>query len=327
MLTDPKDTLGYQASRVLFQNRDMSGVPCAHVALALKPVFSGTAGNHLVPEQAALSFYCGNHGMAGLLAEYEHPLQKLKSDDLEFVNEYVREANWLAMAGFTYLLMICIRESRHLQNAKQFRLNIEETTDKVTADFIASVPDDAAAAQTQFLTNTPKCSLGNLLTGLVFCFAKGGWGGGYGGKKWALIAQTGLDFVNGKTTAEMMLDTLWTLAHNGGPIWNKGQIFHPHTSDLAKILDVQRAGQIPQMIVQGTHLKHKSATVLTKKWADFVVARFKIEPTVNWALVKKLGALGDYEDLIKKQTVDTGEGLIEVMPNEFVSIFKMKRAA
>ena len=30
---------------------------------------------------------------------------------------------------------------------------------------------------------------------------------------------------SGEFSAEMMLDTIWTLAHNGGPIFNKGQFY------------------------------------------------------------------------------------------------------
>ena len=55
-------------------------------------------------------------------------------------------------------------------------------------------------------------------------------------------------FVSGEFSAEMMLDTVWTLAHNGGPIFNKGQ-FYACTANALRILDVQRSGQIPEAVL------------------------------------------------------------------------------
>jgi len=47
---------------------------------------------------------------------------------------------------------------------------------------------------------------------------------------------------------EMFVDTVWTLAHNNGPIFNKGMLYTGYSGHLYTILDVQAAGQIPQLV-------------------------------------------------------------------------------
>jgi len=57
-----------------------------------------------------------------------------------------------------------------------------------------------------------------------------GSGGGYGGEKWAVIADHALDFWNDVTLQDMIIsiDTSVSLVHNGGLCYQKGYIFNPN---------------------------------------------------------------------------------------------------
>src|SRR5208283_4005185 len=91
--------------------------------------------------------------------------------------------------------------------------------------------------------------IGTFCKGLAWQFYKCKWAGGYGGKKWGVVTDCLARFVTGEFSAEMMLDTVWTLAHNGGPIFNKGQFYACYGHTLYRILDVQRSGQIPEAVL------------------------------------------------------------------------------
>jgi hypothetical protein len=56
----------------------------------------------------------------------------------------------------------------------------------------------------------------------------------------------------------MMVDTGYTLAHNGGPIFNKGMMYSGYNHNIYALLDIQRSGQVPEYILD------KEYTFITK---------------------------------------------------------------
>lgn len=75
-------------------------------------------------------------------------------------------------------------------------------------------------------------------------FRKGGWGGAYGGKKWADIALVFKRYLDGEISAMIAADRAWTLVHNTGPIFNKGFYFEHHDSGLMKVLNAQATSSV-----------------------------------------------------------------------------------
>ena len=65
--------------------------------------------------------------------------------------------------------------------------------------------------------------------------------------------------LTGTTSMEMLVDTGYTLAHNGGPIFNKGMMYTHYDSHFLTILDLQRAGQMLDLLT-GTNLHVLSHT-------------------------------------------------------------------
>jgi hypothetical protein len=91
--------------------------------------------------------------------------------------------------------------------------------------------------------------IGTYVDAISYTFHNGSFSGGYGGKKWGIVTDCLANFVHGIYSAEMMLDVGFTLAHNGGPIFNKGMCYTMYDgSQLIKILDVQNVGMTPQLV-------------------------------------------------------------------------------
>jgi len=65
-------------------------------------------------------------------------------------------------------------------------------------------------------------------------------GGGYGGPKWAHIAEAVQLYFEGEVTAEVFVDRAFDLQHNGGPVFNKHHMVPFHRDVLKKQLDAKR---------------------------------------------------------------------------------------
>ena len=98
-------------------------------------------------------------------------------------------------------------------------------------------------------------TIGKFCEALAWQFYHCKWAGGYGGKKWGVVTDCLVRFVKGEFSAEMMMDTVWTLSHNSGPIFNKGQFYGMYGHNLYRILDVQRSGQVPEAVLFDAPIK------------------------------------------------------------------------
>lgn len=309
------DTLAFQLSRPGVVSRSLADIPASVVAGRISDfrkakdvsAFFGAAPatgacpvmGH--PEHDAITFYMLQHAVAVIRQRVSvyAPL----GDFLPILNTYHQ---WLAILSarmFYYLLLICTRESRHVHN------NLTDSTfsalrDKYgqgCIDFNKSIKGKGSDEAADMLTESPpNATLGNYTAYLTDNFNKGQYSGGFGGKAWGKVAEVLRDFVHGTLTAEMMMDTSFTLCHNNGPIFNKGMLFHSYTHRIYKILDVQRSGQIPQLVGSsgvkefGQHngmLYAQCREVLEDAFTGYV----------DWFMVEELGALKSYTDEQKQQ--------------------------
>jgi hypothetical protein len=343
-LLAPKDTLAYQlGGRPMFIKRVLSDVPASEVAKSLK-VFMSSA-HEVMPEREALAFYMLNHAVAEVRARVDMnaPLGKY----LPILERY----NKLAYAStrmFYYILIICVRETRHLHNAETWKQNIVPLYGQAAANWVASIPDDASSAMKIFYGNPPAATVGQCVDAMHYAFKKGKWSGGFGGKAWADVNDAICKFTHGEFSAEMMMDIAFTLCHNGGPIFNKGMLYtHYNNAELLKILDVQRAGQIPQLIVSGQVSPHYLDHELISDYKMCVdILGDCFTGPVDWKQVMALGAKGNYSKFvtgsapaaakgfapkvkspIKSPMGKKKEGVFSVMPGVEVPIIKHKRAA
>jgi hypothetical protein len=298
-LTAPQDTLAFHMARPFTTQRDMRHVATPLVAAKIRQFMDHDGAAGTLPESEALWFYALNHGMAEVMkakAPYE-PLGDLQP----FVQGYHARMGPKAVRALYYLVLICARESRHVKVHPGSTL-AQSITKKhgqeawLFNDAIRS--KGSSGAYQHFLAHPPAITIGAFVESLRDIFYEGSFSGGYGGPAWGAVADCLCRFVRGEYSAEMMLDTNWTLAHNNGPIFNKGMMYASYGGLLQKILDVQRAGQVNELLLT------KDSPVVTKfcpaelsDAAAWIKARFpgSVGAYVDWYAVQALGAIGNYQ--------------------------------
>lgn len=311
-----KDTIAYQLhTRPAFVSLNMSDVPLPQVVDAMMAfrgqsdayqTIPGATNNEPVegkPEVDALIFYMLNHAVS-LVRQRVHPLQPL-GKYLPLFDLYATEMAVRTQRMFFYLLLICTRESRHDKAKDQNRdsWGYSEKIIKFHRSLGGMGSDGAASA---LCKNPPSVTLGEYTRYLSDTFYKGNYNGGFGGKAWGQVADVLRDYVSGKLTAEMMMDTSFTLCHNNGPIFNKGMLFSGYSHDIYHILDVQRSGQIPQLIAEKVlaHTKVHLVQLIWSRCHKLLGAEF--DGYVDYFKVEELGALKKYDAQKNKQVQEHG---------------------
>jgi hypothetical protein len=202
-------------------------------------------------EHEALLFYLLNHAFSELRAKYNEDAN-LPPRAQDLAATYM---DLLANSGrrmFSYVLMIVTRESRHMLHKDHLAQGLSELIGEKAAKryfkFRGKLPSSSDGAVAKLKSSPPNMTLGDYATAVEYIFDNAGWGGGYGGEPWGKIARTLRRYATGEYTMEMFMDTAWTLAHNNGPMFNKGLLYKHYDSDIHTILDVQSSGQIPHFI-------------------------------------------------------------------------------
>lgn len=304
-LTHPKDTLSHHLARVFTAKRDMSKVPCSAVASAVTKYVAADKHSSTMPEAEALWFYGMNHGMALLMAEYS-PLEPMLPDDLMYVESYYDHMSAKSVRAFYYLLLICLREARHNKSLTKDKAAMTKQFGASCAEFFYMNGGEQAIHQ-KFLSTPPPCSIGTFVQCIRWQFYNSSWNGGYGGPAWGKVTDCLVRFVTGEFTAEMMMDTIWTLAHNNGPIFNKGHLYGHYTANLVRILDIQRSGQVIEAVLHGDEVAQYAPPEL-KQVLSWVDGRFpgKIGQFVDWYVVEALGSVHKYPADKQKQIAKHG---------------------
>ena len=298
-LTAPKDTIAWHSTRPMFAHRDMSHVPMREVAGALKAFIKSPGFDKTLPETDALWFYMMNHATA-LIGKRHDRMQPLGEYD-EIYDVYA-SMNTRVVRMFYYLLVICIRESRHLKTTSAIENEVKTNWGTMVWNFIRSIPDSASSAMTAIIDDPSDCRIGDVVQAMGHCFYEGNWNSQYGGKKWGAINDVLEAFVYGKYSGEMMMDTAFTLAHNNGPIFNKGMLYkNYHSKHMLCILDVQRAGMIPQYLNGKTSKSYgMDADLLNMHQRCKALMKDEFSGNVDWDKVMELGSVGKYQNVKSK---------------------------
>lgn len=318
-----KDTPAYQFGvRPAVQCRDMSSVMVPDVVKSMDRMFdtanlydfgtNQTTKSSLGlnyepycgdPERDAVVFYMMNH-VVSIARQGMHPYESF-GDRLPLIEEYHRQLGFRASRMFFYMLLICTRESRHEKKSKDESMwvGFSEKYGSEIMKLHASIKGKGSdAAADRFRNNPPNCQLGKYTEFLAEVFYKGSYSHGFGGKAWGKVADVLNEYVHGKITAEMMLDTSFTLCHNNGPIFNKGMLFGGYSHEIYRILDVQRSGQIPQFVANKETKWAKDPVV--KELFDMSVSIMGpkgLTGHVDWYMVENLGAMKKYPEEKQKQ--------------------------
>tara|TARA_R110002020_G_scaffold159439_6_gene343255 strand:+ start:2971 stop:3816 length:846 start_codon:yes stop_codon:yes gene_type:complete len=84
-------------------------------------------------------------------------------------------------------------------------------------------------------------------------FSLKGWGSGYGGMRWANIADTLYSYEKGITTQHTFVDTCFGLEHNGGAYFNKWW----STGYLKEVLDANQEGNYCALLTHSSSMVKK----------------------------------------------------------------------
>jgi len=302
--------MAHQKQRPLQTNIDLSDAKLQHVMTQYAKLRTDLAANdgeiEAKPESDALWFYVQQHAMG--LAERNLDNDEPMGDYEKYVNQYHSTGQRKTMRMFYYLLLITTRESRHA-NSGTGKTKLYNKYPDIVEFHKNHVQDSSASSAIQALIdNAPDITLGEYTRFLVDAFTLPGYGGGYGGKAWASIARPLRDFVHGKISAEILMDTAWTLEHNNGQIFNKGMLYHNgNSSVLHKILDVQRSGQIPQLIAHHyTDLNKYVSSDMRQYVEKFMRVDSGFGGRVDWNEVKNIHGTACYHAEMKAQNASAG---------------------
>ena len=243
-------------------------------------------------DTVAAVFYLGNHAVAELKNRYPENLPL--GEERGLLEAYNSMLSVVALRIAQYLLVIGNRESRHThQDSNLTDLHYEHGHPMHLVSYTQEIHgEDYTDVLTKLREEPPESTLGEYVDYLHAVFTYGRFSNSYGGGMWAKVMSPLRELVRGNITAEVMVDTAWTLAHNTGPIFNKNTLFSMDASKLQKVLDVQRAGQIPQYISEysdslNDHTGHLDWLVECTERALPGLSGFGL---VNWEKVSELGA-------------------------------------
>ena len=300
------ETIRQHKARPLSRNIDLSGVSLQEVMQnygKLKQDLLDAEGTiKVVPENDALWFYLQQHAMS-LIERRLSPEEPVRQYG-DFLNRYHSEMQPKTLRMFYYLLLICTRESRHMGGTpgkKKLWAKYPNIRD-FHNDYVQDSSADAAVQA--IIDNAPDVTLGEYTQFLVDAFIFPTYSGGFGGKAWEEVATPLNEFVQGRISAEIMMDTAFTLAHNNGPIFNKGMLYNNYSPYLNLILDVQRSGQIPQLIASNENDIKKFITPRMVEFiADFSAIESGFGGEVDWGIVKNIKGQVAYKQKIKSNTM------------------------
>jgi hypothetical protein len=308
-------TLDQAKKALLFQARDLSNTP---MPLVVAQVSNYMKSSTLVGvEDSAVMFYLLNQTVGNISTLFNKD-EELPADAENVVQLYLNDASNSSIRLFYYILLVITREIRHLHQQKTEQPKWVATYGEHLPLFIKSLSGLGSHGAVNFLLDTcsngmlDQITLGDYVKVITDLFNTGKFSGGYGGKPWGKIAETLRKMVYGETSIEIMNDTAWTLAHNNGPMFNKGLFYKSYTPVIYKVLDVQRSGQIPELIYESLNsgLFGKEVISTFKLCSPF----FKREVAlgVDWYLVESLGSLKTYHAEKVQQTKASGV----VVPNK-----------
>lgn len=305
-----KDTLAGLKQSSLFEPRRID-VPLVMTIAKLNAYMQSPT--IVRPEAEAVKFYFANH-IYSLIASKYGPHEPLPEAVYPLARGYIKMSSELIVRLVYYTLMITTREARHFPGPTTVLDNIEIECGKGVGTFFKGGDSAEETLLKRLQEKPPHCSLERYMRALVKIFNESpNWSSSYGGPNWGNIAETLRKMVAGDLSAEMFADVAFTLAHNGGPMFNKGMLYDfDQRYPLLKILDVQRSGQIPQMVTNGelpVQAQKLDAYALSYVKNAIDVFPAEVLGYVDWYKVETLGALQSYGKEKQAQLIKHGPSL------------------
>lgn len=306
----PKNTLAYFQAAPQFKPMNVGQTPIKTLAAATKQyrTHCGTVS----PDDEAVEFYAINH-CAAIVKKNFTLNEPLPGWAKTVMDEYLSMATEQGLRMLHYLYSITVRECRHIKIMDEsfWTDTIAKKHGIAVAEFVKTQisPSNEDMAVKAYMDSKSMEPAVKLAEAVRDCFYKGKWHSGYGGKAWGKVSDCLVAFLKGETSMEAMVDTAYTLAHNNGPIFNKGMMYSHYSGEFITILDVQRSGQIPEMLMDSVDYglkRPERAKIIVQATAKNCPEEFG--PFLDWKKVKDLGAVHNHESKYQLQLKHHGEG-------------------
>ena len=202
------------------------------------------------PEEDIIRFYLGAHILGVVESKYGIDTD-LPADVAELVKTHHSNMEDVFFRIFTYLLLISVGESRHGKvHSKTAAILKQYGMDVKNFGTVTNGKKNRSGSRDEFLSCDRDLLDFSRYCDWMFvnCFAGMG---SYGGQKWKNISQKITQVLEGEISPFTMVDVAWALVHNTGSIFNKNTIYNHeiHGSGLTQLLDMQRGGAIPSLIM------------------------------------------------------------------------------
>jgi hypothetical protein len=249
----PKNTLAYYTSAPQTHQHDLSALPTKVLAEATWK-YKQSCGQ-TSPNDDAVTFYTLNH-CASIVRKLFTPNEPLPEWAQKVMETYTDVCMAQGERMLHYILCITTREMRHLKSCTPaFWAKVSTKFGAKSVDTLKHISSDGGedTAMNKYMKTPPDMPIGQYTQTLAYAFhhaGGAGWAGSYGGKPWGNVTDAVVAMLSGATSMEMLVDTGYTLAHNGGPIFNKSIMYSMYDGHFMTILDVQRSGQMLDLMLE-----------------------------------------------------------------------------
>lgn len=326
-------TLDYYLSAPYFRKVDLRGLQLAPFLSQMRSnVVVHSSVDKVSPDTEAIEFYCMNH-LAAMIRRKFTPYEELPDWANKVMQQYLSMVVRQHRRLLYYTAIICTREARHGSSVSGDGIFVAQKANDDYKALYEKIHDEGSLEAAEiFLNFKPTGSAVSYYSTIDTLFNEGHWSGGsFGGKPWGTVTTNLLRFLRGEISSEAMIDTAYTLAHNNGPIFNKGMLYSKYGNKFLTILDVQRAGQMPELVAEyadkGFSLA-KMAPWLVECVQLVAGAMGEIYSKVDWQKVQDAGALSDLSAFIDYNPATAPAkvlGSYKVTPNQAVAIIEHVR--
>jgi hypothetical protein len=315
-------------SRMVFRQRDFTGMTVKQLAqscrLYLQSMHMLAELQTPAPETEACMFYTCEHIMHAAEQTFL-PGEPLTHNEYELLDTTVTQMSRSVLRSFYYLALITTREARHSGDTYGMENYAKAKYGVKVNGFLQHVNDnsDMDSVLTAMEKMAGDFPVTQYFEWLDYVFRNSFSGGSFGGPPWGDISLCTHGYVNGATSMALMCDVSWSLAHNNGPIFNKGMLYSMYNKMwLTKVLDVQRAGQIPRYVQQDlkqeNHKAYKEASgvvyLIDRTWELLGHEDFDPNALVDWQAVQDAGAVGKYTKKTGSTTSKPPPGWVSISP-------------
>ncbi len=162
----------------------------------------------------------------------------------EQANDLRREVHMeVAERIVVYLVLAIGGEMRHVSLSNRFCPDaVEELlgTYKVTRDHSKAFRSVAQASTNVVLREMEVAQQVRFLKLCTDVFRMGNWQGGYGGGRWAKIAEAAYKFMNGSLSHSLFVDHAFDLHHNSGRVFGKNPMIAANSSTVHSLLQAKK---------------------------------------------------------------------------------------